>query len=274
MKIITTTGVFPKEVDALDILPRLAKIGYDGFDLSFSYEFEYSESRFNREALDWVKQVRETLDELGLTMHHSHAPFDASARGALVEKVMQSCQILGIQYTVVHPIWRREDMTIIDNVDEFIEVNEKGMQNILPAAEAYGVKALTENLLWGASIAPKNMDTLVEAVNSPYFGWCFDVGHAHAFHHEPAELIGLRHVPDMFHIHDNHGTEWDEHLMPGDGTVDWADFAKVMKEIGYQGDFTLEAHHQTLAAPDEHRDQILQEMLIRSRQIIDLFQSL
>jgi len=41
------------------------------------------------------------------------------------------------------------------------------------------------------------------------------------------------------HIHDNMGRE-DEHLIPGDGIVDWEDFAVALREIGYDKVVSLE----------------------------------
>ena len=44
----------------------------------------------------------------------------------------------------------------------------------------------------------------------------------------------------VLHLHDNNG-ESDQHLIPGQGTIPWGEVFKALKEIGYSGDFTLEA---------------------------------
>lgn len=274
MKIITSTCVFPKDMDALDVLPRLARLGFEGIDMDFCYEHEYPQSRFNLIGLDWAKRVRESADELGLTVHYSHAPYDASTHTDLVEKTLQCCQIMGVKYTVVHPIFWREDHTIIESIDEFIETNVRGIQQTLELYEKYNVKALSENLLWGASIKAKNIDALVEAVNSPYFGWCYDTGHANAFKEPASALIGLRHVPEMFHIQDNNADMRDDHMIPFDGKIDWYEFMKIVKEIGYKNDFTLEAHHQSLELPDDQRDPLLSELVARSKKLVAYYDSL
>lgn len=274
MKIVTSTCVFPKEMDALDVLPRLQRLGFEGIDMDFCYEYEHPTSRFNLIGLDWAKQVRETAEKLGLTVRYSHAPYDASTRGELVEKTLQCCQIMGVQYTVVHPIFWREDHTIIESVDEFIETNAKGIRATLELYEKYNVKALSENLLWGASIKAENIDALVKEVNSPYFGWCYDTGHANAFKEDHHALIGLENVPEMFHIQDNNADMRDDHMIPFDGKIDWYEFMKIVKEIGYKNDFTLEAHHQSLELPDDQRDPFLSELVARSRKLVNFYQSL
>ena len=73
-------------------------------------------------------------------------------------------------------------------------------------------------------------------------------------------------VPLSLHIQDNDGT-CDGHLIPGDGTVDWELFISVLKEIGYMGDCVLEAHHQSLTAPDAERDAILSRLLTIAKPI-------
>ncbi|MFC2106618.1 sugar phosphate isomerase/epimerase family protein, partial [Candidatus Bipolaricaulota bacterium] len=45
------------------------------------------------------------------------------------------------------------------------------------------------------------------------------------------------------HLHDNHG-ERDDHLLPGEGTVDWARVLGVLEEIDFSGKAVLEAHQK------------------------------
>ena len=57
--------------------------------------------------------------------------------------------------------------------------------------------------------------------------------------------------------------------IPGDGTVDRDLFTQTLREIGYLGDCVMEAHHQSLEAPDEARDAILSRMLETARPLRD-----
>ncbi len=269
MKIITTSSVFPSQMDALDTLPRLANLGFDGIDVAFDYCVANAVNGFMSEHyLDWAKKFRKKADALGVILSHSHAPFDASARGDLVKRTMECASILGTKYTVVHPLWRKSDNSFYEDFDEFVDVNAKAIQPILETAEKYGVTVLSENLLWGASIHSKAISDLVDAVKSPYFGWCYDTGHAKSHGLSPTDLIGLNSVPLSLHIHDNLGIKRDEHLIPGDGNIDWKVFLDVLKTIGYQGEFVLEAHHQTIDAPDEERDGLLMTMLDRAQKMV------
>ena len=129
-----------------------------------------------------------------------------------------------------------------------------------PLAEKRGVVLLSENLLWGSSKDPRVIADLVKKVDSQYFGWCFDVGHAWFSGYSPDIIKQCAVAPLSVHIQDNHGNG-DEHLIPGDGTIDFAVFVSALKAVGYHGDCVLEAHHQSLEAPDEERDGILARLL-------------
>ena len=44
----------------------------------------------------------------------------------------------------------------------------------------------------------------------------------------------------VLHIHDNHGMN-DEHLIPYMGVIDWKEFVLALKEIEFDGVFSMEA---------------------------------
>ena len=168
--------------------------------------------------------------------------------------------MLGARYLVVHPIWHEKNGKTINSRLRFIDVNAKAIKKWLPKAEECGVVLLSENILWGASADPRVIAGLVKAVDSDWFGWCFDVGHAHCCGYKPDVLKACAVAPMSLHIQDNDGTG-DGHLIPGDGTIDWTLFLATLREIGYLGDCVLEAHHQSLEAPDAERDAILTQLL-------------
>lgn len=275
MKIITTTSVFPPAMDPSDILPRLKAIGFDGLDIAFDYCDAPNHPFMSTDYRRWADTLREKAAQHHIALTHSHASFDAAGRGDIVSRTMDAASRMGIDYVVVHPIFRDMDGSNLTDADAFIHVNKEAYLPILAEADKYGVTVLTENLLWGASVLPKAIDALVSEINSSNFGWCFDTGHANQFGHGANELLTCRNVPLSLHIQDNHGIPMhDEHLMPGDGVIDWEQFLNVLKQIGYQGEFVLEAHHQTLDAADEDRDAILSEMLARSRKMTAYYTAL
>lgn len=85
---------------------------------------------------------------------------------------------------------------------------------------------------------PNEMAWLLERLPAGV-GLCLDTGHAHLGRFISAfiDLAGdrLMHV----HLHDNRGTH-DDHLIPGEGHVDWCDVFDGLRRVRYAGAMILE----------------------------------
>ena len=271
MYIVTTTDVFPPAYQAEDVLERLAAIGYTTLDMGFDYCV--GEDRLL--AVDnWRERtiaLRERANALGVRYTHAHAPWNAGSRAEEQMRSFEAAALLGARYIVAHPI-HEIDGHIIEDVDEFIRINKAAVESLLPIMEQYGLILLSENILWGATIHPKNIVELVKAVDSPFFSWCYDTGHSHA-NGIPVSVLRELDVPPLaLHIQDTHGPgHGDEHLRPGDGNIDWNEFMQVLRDVGYTGELVLEAHHQSYVAPDEEKDGILIELLDRAKKMNDYY---
>ncbi len=264
-KIVTTTDVFEDGYPAETAIDRLARLGYEGIDMGFDYWTFEGSPFMGDDCLGWARSLREHADEVGIPYTHAHSPGEANS-GEVVTRSIESAGILGAKYCVVHPVWHDESGNIIKNKTEFISVNAQIIKQLLPKAEECGVIILSENILWGASADPRIIADLVKEVDSPWFGWCFDVGHAHCSGFESDILKKCSVVPASLHIQDNDGSG-DGHLIPGDGNINWENFLAVLRDIGYTGDCVMEAHHQSLHAPDEERDAILARLLTESEKL-------
>jgi sugar phosphate isomerase/epimerase len=90
---------------------------------------------------------------------------------------------------------------------------------------------------------PEALGMLIERINSPQFGFCFDTGHFNLFTtvtmEQWFERLG-RHLMEV-HLHDNGGAE-DSHQALGAGTVDFARCFRLINEHRAQPVYTLEAH--------------------------------
>lgn len=267
MRIVTTTSVFPPEAPACATLERLASIGYKALDLALDYCSDPGHPFMGAYWREWAEDLRRRADELGVQYTHAHAEGYPTERGIAMLRSFEVCRILGISYLVVHPIFSMDGKNIEDD-EEFIRVNADAYRGLLPYAEEAGVTILTENLLRGSSIAPRAIAKLVSAVAHPNFGWCFDTGHVNYRGDGIESLREAEVVPLSLHIQDNHGPgSGDEHLLPGDGVIDWKLFLDLLVEVGYRGDLVLEAHHQSLEASDGERDAILADLLGRAEKM-------
>ena len=264
-RIVTTTSVFQPGYPGEAAAERLAALGFEALDLALDYCDEMPEF-LGDGYLDWAKGLRARAEALGVSYTHSHAP-GAALNNPHIARSLEITGALGAKYMVLHPVWRDESGAVIEDAEEFIRVNAEAVRPWLDKARECGVVILTENLLWGASADPRVIASLVHAVNSDRFGWCYDAGHANCFGYSPEILKECCEAPLSLHIQDNHGGGADEHLIPGDGTVNWDVFVEALRAVGYGGDCVLEAHHQSLEAPDEEREAILARLLSAAREL-------
>ena len=274
MKIVTTTSVFPYDYPAEKALERLAGIGFKNLDIALDYCAMNKACEYNGDNWrEWGHNLRELADSLGVSYTHAHASGDSSSRDNAMMRSFELCSILGVKYIVVHPTYKKSEGVWYTDDEEFIRVNKEALQPLLELAQKYDVTILAENLLWGSTIHPNAISALVKAVDSKYYGWCYDTGHYNAHGVSFRRLLGNI-VPLSLHIHDNNGNYRDDHLIPGDGNIDWKGFLDTLHEIGYKGDLVLEAHHQSIDAPDDERDKILRELLSRAEKMNEYIESL
>ena len=76
---------------------------------------------------------------------------------------------------------------------------------------------------------------------NPWIGLCFDAGHNNTL--SPAGFLLLHTYPGRLfalHLHDNDGAK-DQHLLPGEGSVDWRGFRAALQKTSYCGPLLLEA---------------------------------
>ena len=265
-RIVTTTSVFPPGYPAEDAVDRLARLGFEGLDMALDYCTEPGSPFVQDGYLTWAAGLRRRAENAGAPYTHAHAPGEAG-NDTIIGRSLEAAGALGANYMVLHPVWRNGDGSIIEDEEEFIGRNAEAIAPWLALAGDCGVTVLSENLLWGASRDPRIIARLVRAVDSERFGWCYDTGHANCFGYRPEVLMECAVPPMSLHLQDNHGDLRDEHLIPGDGTVDWAALIGALNAVGYAGDCVLEAHHQSLEAPDGERDAILARLLAKARDL-------
>jgi sugar phosphate isomerase/epimerase len=71
-------------------------------------------------------------------------------------------------------------------------------------------------------------------------GICMDTNHANLGEPLAQAVTALGDRIATLHISDNDGVE-ERHLMPGQGTIDWAEFVGLLDDIGYTGALIYEA---------------------------------
>jgi sugar phosphate isomerase/epimerase len=189
------------------------------------------------ERLDWKPS---------LTLHAPFMDLNPGAVDSMVRSVTQVRfrQLLNVAaiikpravvFHAAYDRWRysgRTDVWLDNSIDTWSKVME--------SAAKTGLRVAVENVF---DEQPDALLLLIEKINDPDFGFCFDTGHLNLFSTVPMErwfeALG-RHLVEV-HLHDNDGTA-DAHWAMGRGTVDFEKFFGLMKSHAPAPVFTIEAH--------------------------------
>jgi sugar phosphate isomerase/epimerase len=227
---ILSTNMYRSQALTPALLSEIARAGITGVEIFCdSFHFSYGSSQA-------VRETGSTLNEWGLTLHSLRAPTErdkSSGRGS------------GVTISIADPERiRRQDA--VDEMKRALEVAEAlpfrffaldfatGHQSADPRKLDAAFNSLEILTIFakhrGVTIALQNTPneigspgSLVQFVKDTHLHnlrFSFDIGHAHI---EGGALPGYHLMRDQTvtaQIHDNHG-EKDEHLLPGEGTIDW-----------------------------------------------------
>ncbi|GAM09198.1 putative protein [Geobacter sp. OR-1] len=170
----------------------------------------------------------------------SPEPLIRRATAHRFSQVMDAAEILRPVSMVFHPgydRWRQGDSQqewLGHCLDTFRPVLERGIR--------IGSAIAIENIF---ETEPSTIKGLLDAMDSPSFRHCFDVGHWNLFKNVSMEewfsVLGtyIAHV----HVHDNNGSR-DDHLPIGDGSIDFDLYFRLMKQYAPDAVYTVEAHNR------------------------------
>jgi sugar phosphate isomerase/epimerase len=115
----------------------------------------------------------------------------------------------------------------------------RSLETIGEAAEAAGVAVAIELIPNPLSLPARLVQWLEDDLDVRDAGVCLDVGHANLTG-DPMEAIETcsGHIVTT-HLHDNRGKR-DDHLVPGDGAIDWEGVLLAFQKVGYDGAWIFE----------------------------------
>ncbi len=115
--------------------------------------------------------------------------------------------------------------------------NEKGLkrlQKIADYAQCLGVNVAFEN-----TKIKGYLDYVIDNIDNDNVGICLDSGHYHVHFDDDFNFAKFKGRIFAVHLHDNDKSD-DLHLIPFDGTLDWDDLVKKLKDSNYSGPITME----------------------------------
>ena len=233
---------------------KLKEHGYSAsdFDMANTDSVLYTLPR--KEAETILLHEKNLAQEAGIEITQVHGPWryppqDSTEedRAERMEKMKESIRmtaILGCKNWVIHPLmpFGMDDIGT-EMAQKTWDINLPFMRELLETAKASNVTICLENMpMQKFSIsAPAHILQFVRMINDPYFKICLDTGHVSVFSNLNLgdEVRALGNEIRVLHVHDNKFGS-DLHLMPYFGIIDWREFALALKDIQFDGSFSLE----------------------------------
>lgn len=255
MKISTEIDSIAKKVGMEKAVELCAKAGFDAWDFSmldmcrFDWKTQLliqDENPLNGTGyLNFARKLKTIGLDNGIVCNQSHAPVPVTvpAVRSYLKRAIECTAEAGGEICIIHP-----------DPNKNAEQNAEMYAELLPFAKSCGVKIATENMFnwdmeknessFAACATGEDFKKHIDVINDDFFVACLDLGHAELRGSGDGAVNMIRALGyrlQALHIHDN--DHWhDKHQIPFSMNIDFGAIVKTLKEINYQGYFTLEAN--------------------------------
>lgn len=201
--------------------------------------------------------LAEWLDDTRLTLHSFHAPIAAEyAKGAwregfslaaaddprrkrAVEETIAALNVAAVVPYKVLVVHCGVPAPHGQPADNHLPSLLRSLEELSPVAAAAGVTLALE-VIPNALSTPASLVELLESdIEATGLGICMDVGHARLMGEVVDAIEGCSGHLVTTHLHDNRGRS-DDHLVPGQGVVDWDAAMLAFQKVGYDGAWMFE----------------------------------
>jgi len=228
--------------------------------------FDYHDSARVRSLAEWLEDTR-------LTLHSVHAPICASIikgqwgdtfsnavaddqrrRHALAEAevALAIAQTIPYRHLVVH-------LGVPDSMkpaafDNSRDAARRSVDALQEMSERAGVQLAIEVISNKLSTPESLVSFIEDDLDGARVGICMDVGHAHMMGDLGDAIEACSGHIVTTHLHDNR-QKADDHLTPGEGTIDWPAALMTLQKVGYDEPWMFEvANTSTTRAVLEKAD--------------------
>lgn len=254
-----------------DHLVEIAAHAFDAVEVfAVRDHFDYHDRRATLALAEW-------LDDTRLSLQSFHAPIaaafangtwregfslaaaDEARRKRAVEEtrtVLEVATVVPYRTLVLHAGVPAPHGHAADNSRASLV---RSLEDLAPAAERVGVRLALE-VIPNTLSAPAALVKLLESeLEAPGLGICMDVGHARLMGDVVDAIETCTGHLIATHLHDNRGRN-DDHLVPGQGVIDWEAAVLAFQKVGYDGVWMFE-----LAVNAEHRPVLERAVKARER---------
>jgi sugar phosphate isomerase/epimerase len=234
---------------------HLVEIAAHGFDC---IELFATRTHFDYHDQAAVRALAEWLDDTQLTLNSVHAPICASLtngvwgetfsnavidesrrRKALAEAeaALAVAAVAPYRYLVVH--LGVPDSSETRAADNSREAARRSVEELHRTAERAGVALALEVIPNPLSSAESLVSFIEDDLEDARVSICMDVGHAHIMGDVGDAIETCSGHLIATHLHDNNGKS-DDHLAPGEGSIDWPATLMALQKVGYDGTWLFE----------------------------------
>jgi sugar phosphate isomerase/epimerase len=248
-----STNAYVK-VTLQEALVRIAKLGFKGVEIMcdrphlYPPDFDEADLKGLKDILD-EKKLRVTnlnsftLFAVGDTYLPSWIELDPARRHTRVCHTLaclRVARVLGVRNISVPPGGPLErGMTRAQAFKYFYD----GLDQVMPLAEELNIKVLVEPEPQLLIERTSEFKSFIKDIQSAMIGLNFDIGHFFCAGEDPAsaleelfEWVGHMHVEDIS-ISREHN-----HLIAGQGAIDFENIFQTIARLGYDGDISLELY--------------------------------
>ena len=237
------------------MLQSFAAIGAQAFEIFSSRgHFDYHDRAHIREIGSWFQSSGTAFHSLHSPMFYekqwggSMSPINISETDRKrrieamdeIKRALEVAEIAPFKFLIQH---------IGNGNEEFdprkFEAAMTSVEHLRAFAKPLGVTLLLENIPNELS-TPERLNEMVRSAHFDDVGFCFDVGHAHMGGTVRRAFDLMKNLIRSTHVHDNAGAK-DDHLLVGEGTIDWKEFAAFMASAPHVPPTLLELEGEHLA---------------------------
>jgi sugar phosphate isomerase/epimerase len=262
-----STNAFVK-FSLFEAIERIAGLGFRGVEIMGDrphlYPPDFGEQDLARlkktiseHALELININSFTLFAVGDTYLPSWIEPEEDRREIRIRHTLESLRVadyLGCKTISVPPGGPLGNITR----QEAISLFHQGLERVIPLAQELGVKVLVEpepDLLIERT---QEFKSFIRDVKSDWVGLNLDIGHFYCVGEDPnAAFEELFEWVGHVHLEDIAPSRAHDHLIAGQGAIQFPEIFDTMKRLGYQGDISLELYPY-VDMPDEAGRQSLE----------------
>ena len=232
------------------LLDGLASAGAEAFEIFAARgHFDYANRKQHvMEIASWFKSTGKALNSVHAPMYNDYEwrkntspPLDIASpdRSARVDAMVEIKRAIEIAEHIPFRFLIQHVGTVNAEFDDKrFDAAMTSVEHLKAFAKPLGVTIILENIPNELSTPEKLVDFL-DITHFNDVGFCFDFGHAHIMSSVPEAFELMRPHIRSCHVHDNK-KDRDAHLWPGEGSIDWAQAAELLRSAPHVPALVLE----------------------------------